>query len=140
MEVFYFFSERFVKICSKRIKKVVKGIGGGLLLEVVDYNFQEGLRKGNKKRFFFYEIEDNILEKDLGKIDEKEKNKRKCFEKLFSSRSRGRVQNRGCGRGWKNFIFELLDGSFDGEGDDNDNEVGLQVFNEVKLGGNFYKV
>lgn len=139
MEAFYSFSERFAKIRSKRIKKAVKGIGGGLSSEVVDHNLQEGPRKGNKKRLSPHETEDNISEKDLGKTDEKEKNKRKRSEKPSSSRSRGRAQNRGRGRGRKNLIPELSDGSSDGEGDDNDNEVGLQAPNEAKP-GNPHKV
>ncbi|RID59977.1 hypothetical protein BRARA_F03166 [Brassica rapa] len=140
MEAFYSFSERFAKIRSKRIKKAVKGIGGGLSSEVVDHNLQEGPRKGNKKRLSPHETEDNISEKDLSKTDEKEKNKRKRSEKPSSSRSRGRAQNRGRGRGRKNLIPELSDGSSDGEGDDNDNEVGLQAPNEAKPGGNPHKV
>ncbi|KAF2554384.1 hypothetical protein F2Q68_00036535 [Brassica cretica] len=65
MEAFYSFSERFAKIRSKRIKKAVKGIGGGLSSEVVDHTLQEGPRKGNKKRLSPYESEDNTSEKDL---------------------------------------------------------------------------
>ncbi|KAF3597065.1 hypothetical protein DY000_02025713 [Brassica cretica] len=86
MEAFYSFSERFAKIRSKRIKKAVKGIGGGLSSEVVDHTLQEGPRKGNKKRLSPYESEDNTSEKDLSKTDEKATNKRKRSEKPSSSR------------------------------------------------------
>ncbi|CAF2006944.1 unnamed protein product [Brassica oleracea var. botrytis] len=136
MEAFYSFSERFAKIRSKRIKKAVKGIGGGLSSEVVDHTLQEGPGIGNKKRLSPDESEDKTSEKDLSKTDEKATNKRKRSEKPSSSRGRGSAQKRGRGRGRgrKNLLPELSDGSSDGEGDDNDNVVGLQAPNEAKPG------
>ncbi|KAG2261328.1 hypothetical protein Bca52824_068407 [Brassica carinata] len=136
IEAFYSFSERFAKIRSKRIKKAVKGIGGGLLSEVVDHTLQEGPRKGNKKRLSPHETEDNTSEKDLSKTDEKEKNKRKRSEKPSSSRGRAQKigQGRGRGRGRRDLLPELSDGSSDGEGDDNDNVGCLQSPNEAKPG------
>ncbi|CAH8349286.1 unnamed protein product [Eruca vesicaria subsp. sativa] len=132
MEAFYSFSERFAKIRSKRIKKAVKGIGGGLSSEVVDHALHEGPRKGNKKRLSPHETEDNTSEKDLSKTGEKEKTKRNRSEKPSSSRGRAQKRGRGRGRGRRNLLLELSDGSSDGEGDDNDNVVGLQAPNEAK--------
>lgn len=136
MEAFYSFSERFAKIRSKRIKKAVKGIGGGLSSEVVDHTLQEGPRKGNKKRLSPHETEDNTSEKDSSKTDEKEKNKRNRTEKPSSSRGRAqkRGRGRGRGRGRKNLLPELSDGSSDGEGDGSDNVVGLQEPHEARPG------
>lgn len=136
MEAFYSFSERFAKIRSKRIKKAVKGIGGGLSSEVVDHTLQEGPRKGNKKSLSPHETEDNTSEKDSSKTDEKEKNKRNRTEKPSSSRGRAqkRGRGRGRGRGRKNLLPELSDGSFDGEGDGRNNVVGLQEPHEARPG------
>lgn len=133
MEAFYSFSERFAKIRSKRIKKAVKGIGGGLSSEVVDHTLQEGPRKGNEKRLSPHETEDiNTSEKDLSKTDEKEKNKRKRSEKASSSRGRAQKRGRGRGRGRSNLLPELSDGSSDG--DDIDKVVDLQAPHEAKPG------
>ncbi|CAH2045105.1 unnamed protein product [Thlaspi arvense] len=115
MEAFYSFSERFAKIRSKRIKKAVKGIGGGLSSEVNDHPSQEGPR--NKKRLAPHDTEDNTSEKDSNKADEKEKNKRNRLEKSSGSRGRGRTpkrgRGRGRGRGRSNLLPELSDGSSD---------------------------
>ncbi|KAF8096701.1 hypothetical protein N665_0303s0025 [Sinapis alba] len=135
MEAFYSFSERFAKIRSKRIKKAVKGIGGGLSSEVVDHTLQEGPRKGNKKRLSPHETEDiNTSEKDLSKTDEKEKNKRKRSEKASSSRGRAQKRGRGRGRGRSNLLPELSDGSSDVDDDDIDKVVDLQAPHEAKPG------
>uniref|UniRef100_A0A1J3ENI3 DNA repair protein UVH3 n=2 Tax=Noccaea caerulescens TaxID=107243 RepID=A0A1J3ENI3_NOCCA len=136
MEAFYSFNERFAKIRSKRIKKAVKGIGGGLSSEVIDHNLQDGPRNGKKKRLAPHETEDNTSEKDSNKADEKEKNKRKPS----SSRGRGRAQKRGRGtgrgrgRGRRNLLPELLDGSSGDDCDNNDKEVDLQVPHDEKQG------
>lgn len=136
MEAFYSFNERFAKIRSKRIKKAVKGIGGGLSSEVIDHNLQDGPRNGKKKRLAPHETEDNTSEKDSNKADEKEKNKRKPS----SSRGRGRAQKRGRGtgrgrgRGRSNLLPELLDGSSGDDCDNNDKEVDLQVPHDEKQG------
>ncbi|CAA7032062.1 unnamed protein product [Microthlaspi erraticum] len=129
MEAFYSFNERFAKIRSKRIKKAVKGIGGGLSSEVV-HNLQEGPINGNKKRLAPHETEDNTSEKDSNKAGEKEKNKRKPS----SSRGRGGAQKRGRGtrtgrgrgRGRRDLLPELSDGSSGDDVDKNDKVVDLQ--------------
>lgn len=135
MEAFYSFSERFAKIRSKRIKKAVKGIGGGLSSEVIDHPLQEGPSNGNKKRLAPHETEDNTSDKDSNKADEKEKSKRNRLEKPSSSRGRGRAQKRGRGRGkgrgQRNLLPELSDGSSD---DDNDKVVDLQAPHDATLG------
>jgi len=49
LEAFYSFNERFAKICSKRIKKAVKGITGKLPSNMID-DFAEELSKSRKIR------------------------------------------------------------------------------------------
>ncbi|KAL1193371.1 DNA repair protein UVH3 [Cardamine amara subsp. amara] len=130
MEAFYSFSERFAKIRSKRIKKAVKGIGGGLSSEVADDTPLEGPSNQNKKRLAPNATEDNTSDKDSPKADKLEKSKRNRKEKSSSrssegskrGRGRGRAQKQGRGRGrgrsQENLLLELSDGTSNEDDDD----------------------
>ncbi|CAN8266105.1 unnamed protein product [Cochlearia groenlandica] len=128
IEAFYSFSERFAKIRSKRIKKAVKGIGGGLSSEAIDHTLHEGPKNANKKRLSPHE--ENASMKDSNKANEKEKTKRKRIEKPSSSRGRGRSQKigRGRGRGRRNLLPELSDDNTD----DDDKVVDMQAPHDMK--------